>query len=45
MDWENHEDFNHPLIVIVAWLTLFSVIAGIALIPYRFRWAKNSKAA
>ncbi|HRO02377.1 MAG TPA: PepSY domain-containing protein [Terricaulis sp.] len=45
MDWENHEDFNHPLIVIVAWLTLFSVIAGIALIPYRFRWFKNSKAA
>lgn len=37
MDWKNHEDFNHPIIVITAWLTLLSVIAGIILIPYRIR--------
>lgn len=41
MDWRNHEDFNHPLIVIVSWLTLISVIAGIVLIPYRFRLTRR----
>lgn len=45
MDWENHEDFNHPLIVIVSWLTLLSVIAGIVLIPYRIRFGRRSKAS
>lgn len=39
MDWRDHENFNHPLIVITAWLTLISVIAGIVLIPYRIRFA------
>lgn len=38
MDWENHEDFNHPLIIVVTWLTLLSVIAGVVLIPYRIRF-------
>lgn len=42
MDWENHEDFNHPLIVIVTWLTLLSVIAGVVLIPYRIRFRRGS---
>jgi len=37
MDWKNHEDFNHPLIIIVAWLTLISVIAGVVLLPFRIR--------
>lgn len=45
MDWRNHEDFNHPLIVAAAWLTLLSVIAGIVLIPYRIRFTRNSGAA
>ena len=40
MDWENHEDFNHPLIVIVTALTLLSVLAGIVLIPYRIRFRR-----
>jgi hypothetical protein len=44
MDWENHEDFNHPLIVIVTWLTLLSVIAGVVLIPYRIRFRTRSNA-
>jgi uncharacterized iron-regulated membrane protein len=43
MDWENHEDFNHPLIIIVTLITLFSVIAGIVLIPYRIRFRSRSK--
>ena len=43
MDWENHEDFNHPLIVIVTWLTLLSVIAGVVLIPYRIRFRRASR--
>jgi hypothetical protein len=38
MDWQNHEDFNHPLIIIVTAITLLSVIAGIVLIPYRIRF-------
>ncbi len=38
MDWPNHEDFNHPLIVVAAWLTLISVIAGVVLIPFRIKF-------
>ncbi len=50
MDWQNHEDFNHPLIIIVTAITLLSVIAGIVLIPYRIRFGggrrrKNGSAA
>lgn len=41
MDWQNHEDFNHPLIIIVTVITLLSVIAGIVLIPYRIRFARQ----
>ena len=41
MDWRNHEDFNHPLIIIVTALTLLSVIAGIVLIPYRIRFGAS----
>lgn len=43
MDWENHEDFNHPLIIIVTMITLLSVIAGIVLIPYRIRFRLRPK--
>jgi uncharacterized iron-regulated membrane protein len=45
MDWENHEDFNHPLIVIVTALTLISVLAGIVLIPYRIRFRRPTRAS
>jgi hypothetical protein len=38
MDWQDHEDFNHPLIIIVTAVTLLSVLAGIVLIPYRIRF-------
>lgn len=38
MDWRSHEDFNHPLIIIVTVITLLSMIAGIVLIPYRIRF-------
>jgi len=44
MDWQNHEDFNHPLIVIVTALTLISVLAGIVLIPYRIRFRRAARA-
>ena len=37
MDWRDHENFNHPLIIAVTAITLLSVIAGIVLIPYRIR--------
>lgn len=45
MDWQNHEDFNHPLIIIVTAITLLSVIAGVVLIPYRIRLRSRPKAA
>ncbi|MGH6950976.1 MAG: PepSY domain-containing protein [Vitreimonas sp.] len=45
MDWQNHEDFNHPLIVIVTWLTLLSIIAGVVLIPYRIKFGRAPKRA
>ncbi len=41
MDWRNHEDFNHPLIVAVAAITLVSVIAGVVLLPFRLRLGRN----
>ena len=44
MDWENHEDFNHPLIIVVTTITLLSVIAGILLIPYRIRFRTRRQA-
>ena len=43
MDWQNHEDFNPPLIIIVTVITLLSVIAGIVLIPYRIRFRSRAK--
>jgi len=45
MDWENHEDFNHPLVIVVAALTLISVLAGIVLIPYRIRLRRPARSA
>jgi uncharacterized iron-regulated membrane protein len=38
MDWRDHENFNHPLIITTALITLLSVIAGIVLIPFRIRF-------
>ncbi|ANP46746.1 PepSY domain-containing protein [Candidatus Viadribacter manganicus] len=43
MDWQNHEDFNHPLIIIVTLITLLSVITGIVLLPYRIRFRSGLK--
>jgi uncharacterized iron-regulated membrane protein len=45
MDWKSHEDFNHPLIIIVSALTLISVLAGIVLIPYRIRFRRTARAS
>lgn len=41
MDWVNHDNFNNPFIRIVAVLAIILVLAGIALIPYRFRWRSS----
>ena len=41
MDYRDHENFNHAPIIIVSLLALLSTLAGIALIPYRFRWRKR----
>lgn len=41
MDWRDHENFNHAPIIIVSLLALLSTLAGIALIPYRFRWRRR----
>jgi hypothetical protein len=40
MDWHDHENFNHPLIITTTLITLLSVIAGIVLIPYRIRFRR-----
>jgi hypothetical protein len=37
MDWRDHENFNHALIIATAALALISTIAGIVLLPYRLR--------
>lgn len=44
MDYQEHESFNHAPIIIVSALALLSTIAGIALIPYRFRWRRKKQA-
>ena len=38
MDWRDHENFNHPLIIFTAGMTLISVIAGLVLLPFRIRF-------
>jgi hypothetical protein len=45
MDYREHENFNHAPIIIVSVLAFLSTIAGIALIPYRFRWRRKKAAA
>ncbi|MBL8544652.1 MAG: PepSY domain-containing protein [Hyphomonadaceae bacterium] len=40
MDWRDHENFHHPLIIAFTVITLLSVIAGIVLIPYRIRFRR-----
>ncbi len=45
MDYRDHENFNHAPIIIVSILAFLSTIAGIALIPYRFRWRRRKPAA
>jgi len=45
MDYREHENFNHAPIIIVSILAFLSTIAGIALIPYRFRWRRKKQAA
>ncbi len=45
MDYQGHENFNHAPIIIVSVLAFLSTIAGIALIPYRFRWRRRKPAA
>lgn len=45
MDYQEHENFNHAPIIIVSVLAFLSTIAGIALIPYRFRWRRKKQPA
>lgn len=42
MDWRDHENFNHPLIMITAGVTLVSVIAGLVLLPFRIRFRRRA---
>lgn len=42
MDWVNHDNFNNPVIRIIAIFALVLIIAGFALIPYRFKWRKKT---
>lgn len=42
MDWRNHENFNHPLIIATALITFISTIAGIVLLPFRIRVRRST---
>lgn len=44
MDWRDHENFNHWPIIVVSVLAFLSTIAGILLIPYRFKWRRRRRA-
>lgn len=37
MDYKERENFNHPLLIVMAGLALFTVIAGLALLTVRLR--------
>lgn len=45
MDYRDHENFNNWPLIVVSTLALASVFAGIALVPYRFRWRRKKRAA
>ena len=45
MDWRDHENFHHPLIILTAALTLISTLAGLILLPFRIRFHEPAKAA
>lgn len=40
MDWRNHEDFNHGLIILASVLALAFALSGFILFPYRFGWLR-----
>lgn len=41
MDWRDHENFNHPLIIVTAFITFISFVAGVVLLPFRIRFRRN----
>lgn len=41
MDWRDHENFNTGLLILTTITSLFLVLAGIVLIPYRFGWLRR----
>ena len=45
MDWRDHENFNHPLVIVAAALALVSTIAGLVLLPFRIRFRRTAGGA
>lgn len=43
MDWRGREDFNHPLLIGAAALSLASVAAGLVLLPFTIRRRRNRR--
>lgn len=43
MDYRDHENFNTWPLIVISILALASVFAGIALVPYRFRWRRRKR--
>lgn len=41
MDYKNHEDFNHPLLVIAASVAVLMAIFGLVLIPFRVKFRRR----
>ena len=41
MDYKNHENFNHPLLIVAGLLAVLTAIAGLALLPFRVKFRQR----
>ncbi len=43
MDWRDHENFNHGLLILASLTSLIVVLAGFVLFPYRLKFGSDRK--
>lgn len=43
MDFKDHEDFNHPLLIVATALGLIVVLSGIVILPSRLGWTRRRR--
>ncbi len=41
MDYKNHEDFNHPLLIMAGLLAVLTAIGGLVLLPFRVKFRRR----